>query len=338
MDLELSDISHRFGATEAVRGASLTVRRGEIVCLFGPSGCGKTTLLRVAAGLEPMQSGRIALDGQALAGEGRETPPEKRPIGFVFQDYVLFPHLTVEKNVAFGLNGVSGAKAIIAEQLRAFGIEDLARRYPHELSGGQQQRAALARAMARRPKALLLDEPFASIDVALRRRLREEMRRVLKEQQAAVLLVTHDAEEALALGDRIALMRAGEIIETASPEELYARPQTLDGAAMFPDSQSVAGQVAAGMFKSEIGDIPAPQIADGPAHAVLRRGCLVAHADSRGAWRVADARFVGPDWRVALERPSGATISARMDAPPPSGAAYSLTGDWTKAFVFPSGQ
>jgi len=218
MSLGLKDISHRFGETRALNAASLTVAPGELVCLFGPSGCGKTTLLRIAAGLEPLQDGTVELDGALLAKPGRETQPEKRPVGLVFQDYVLFPHLTVEKNIAFGLAGERHSKLRVTDQLHAFGIAGLARRYPHELSGGQQQRVALARAMARKPKALLLDEPFASIDVALRRRLRGELRRTLKEQNAAVLLVTHDPEEALALGDRIALMRAGEIIEAASPE------------------------------------------------------------------------------------------------------------------------
>jgi iron(III) transport system ATP-binding protein len=335
MSLILTDISHRFGATEALRGASLEVGPGEIVCLFGPSGCGKTTLLRVAAGLERLQAGAVALDGRLLAEPGRETPPEKRPVGFVFQDFVLFPHLTVEKNIAFGLAGVGDAKSRIAEQLRAFGIEELGRRYPHQLSGGQQQRVALARAMARRPKALLLDEPFASIDIALRRRLREELRRVLKEQNAAVLLVTHDAEEALALGDRIALMRVGRVIEIASPEALYGSPQTPEGAVIFPGSQIVPGIAQGGVFQSGLGPAPAAHVADGLACAVLRADCLSAVADENGPFRVADARFAGPDWLLTLGGADGGRIAVRAEAPPQAGAAMSVTADWSKAFVFP---
>ena len=332
MSLSLRDISHRFGDVQAVEGASLEVRRGEIVCLFGPSGCGKTTLLRLAAGLEPLQAGEVALDGAVLASPSRRTPPESRPIGFVFQDYVLFPHLSVEKNIAFGLKGEADARARIAEQLSAFGLSELAKRYPHELSGGQQQRAALARAMARKPKALLLDEPFASIDIALRRRLREELRRVLKEQQAAVLLVTHDAEEALALGDRIALMRGGRIVEAASPEELYARPQTAEGAGLFPGCQFLDGAVSGGVFRSVLGEAPAAGLKDGPARAILRAGCLSARADAHGAFRVADVRFAGPGWTVLLEGKS--RLAVRTDAPPPMGAACAVAADWTKAFIF----
>ncbi|WP_428407811.1 ABC transporter ATP-binding protein [Hyphococcus sp.] len=334
MSLDLHRISHRYGGVAAVHGSSLSVEAGEIVCLFGPSGCGKTTLLRIAAGLEHLQEGEVRLGGAVLAAPGRETPPEQRPIGFVFQDYVLFPHLTVEKNIAFGLKGAGDAKARIEDQLSTFGIEDLAKRFPHELSGGQQQRVALARAIARKPKALLLDEPFASIDVALRRRLREELRRVLKEQKAAVLLVTHDADEALALGDRIALMREGGIIETAAPEELYERPQTPDGAGLFPGSQTLMGEVRGGVFHCVLGEVQTSGLRSGPARAVLRADCLTASPDELSRFRVADIRFAGPGWRVRLEGPGEAPLWVTMDAPPAVGDGVSVAVDWTKVFVF----
>ncbi|MAW79948.1 MAG: ABC transporter [Parvularcula sp.] len=335
MSLDLDRISHRYGGgVAAVDNASLSVEAGEVVCLFGPSGCGKTTLLRIAAGLEALQAGEVRLDKALLAAPGRETPPEQRPIGFVFQDYVLFPHLTVEKNIAFGLKGMSDAKTRIADQLAAFGIEDLAKRYPHELSGGQQQRVALARAVARKPKALLLDEPFASIDVALRRRLREELRRVLKEQKAAVLLVTHDADEALALGDRIALMGAGKIIETAAPEDLYERPATPDGASLFPGSQTVPGEVRGGVFTCMLGEAAAPGLKAGPARAVLRADCLTASKDELSHFKVADVRFAGPGWRVRLAGPDNAPLWVKMAAAPEVGAGVSVAVDWSKVFVF----
>ncbi|WP_375201212.1 ABC transporter ATP-binding protein [Hyphococcus sp.] len=335
MSLDLDRISHNFGAVAAVRGASLSAEAGEIVCLFGPSGCGKTTLLRIAAGLEPLQAGEVRLEGAVLAAPKRESPPEQRPIGFVFQDYVLFPHLTVEKNIAFGLKGVPDAKARVAGQLMAFGIEQLAKRYPHELSGGQQQRVALARAVARKPKALLLDEPFASIDVSLRRRLREELRRVLKEQKAAVLLVTHDADEALALGDRIALMREGEIIEIAAPEDLYEHPKTPDGAGLFPGSQVFSGEVRGGVFRCALGEVAAAGLKAGPAQAVLRADSLIASCDELAPFRVADVRFAGPGWRVRLEQPNGAPLWVTMSTPPLVGDGVSVVVDWSKAFVFP---
>ncbi len=334
MSLELDRISHRYGAVAAVRSASLAVEAGEIVCLFGPSGCGKTTLLRIAAGLEALQEGEIRLAGATLAQPGDEVPPEQRPIGFVFQDYVLFPHLTVEKNIAFGLKGVGDAKARVAAQLAAFGIEGFARRYPHELSGGQQQRVALARAVARQPKALLLDEPFASIDVALRRRLREELRRVLKDQKAAVLLVTHDADEALALGDRIALMREGEIVEIATPEDLFERPRTPDGAGLFPGSQTLMGEVRGGVFYCALGEIETPGLAPGSARAILRADCLTTSCDECAPFRVVDVRFAGPAWRVRVEQESGAPLWVTMQAPPSVGDGVSISADWSKAFVF----
>ncbi|WP_425410960.1 ABC transporter ATP-binding protein [Hyphococcus sp.] len=335
MSLDLKDISHRFGETEALKNASVSVSPGELVCLFGPSGCGKTTLLRIAAGLEPLQAGTVALEGAMLAQPGRETPPEKRPVGLVFQDYVLFPHLTVEKNIAFGLAGASKVRQRVSDQLHAFGIAALAQRYPHELSGGQQQRVALARAMARKPKALLLDEPFASIDVTLRRRLRNELRRTLKEQGAAVLLVTHDPEEALALGDRIALMRGGEIIEAASPENLYRAPATPEGAKIFPGGQIVKGDIRSGFFHSMLGPAPVSGLPDGPGLAVLRAGAISCAPDMAGKFAVAEVRFTGPDWAVWLETEGGDEgITVMQTSPPERAARMNVNIDWSKGFIF----
>lgn len=322
MSLVYRGVSHRFGDVMAADRVDLEAVRGEITCLFGPSGCGKTTLLRLAAGLEDLQNGAIDLDGEPL---GR-TPPERRPVGMVFQDYVLFPHMTVEKNVAFGLTGVKNVKAAIAEQLRALHIGDLAARYPHELSGGQQQRVALARALVREPKALLLDEPFASIDAVLRRTLREDLRRILKERSVAVVLVTHDPEEALALGDRIALMRSGRIVEHATPEELFHRPQTPDGAQIFPGSQMVEGAIRNGRLVTPVGDFDAGGLADGPGVAVIREGALSAQRDSSGAWTVVDCRFAGPGWAWYLAAEAqGGVLRVAADAPCEPGEKAALT-------------
>jgi len=335
MSLILEDISCRFGAVAAVRDAAVEVAPGEILCLFGHSGSGKTTLLRIAAGFEPVQAGRVELGGETLAQPGAEIPPERRPIGFVFQDYALFPHMTVARNVAFGLRGARDVKTRVAAELDALRIGDLGHRYPHELSGGQQQRAALARALARRPEALLMDEPFASIDVALRRRLREELRRILKERNVAVMLVTHDPEEALALGDRIAFMRGGRIIETGAPQTLFAAPQTPEGASIFPGCQRLDGRIAAGVLHTAAGAIPARGRADGPGLAILREGALAAVPDRDGAFRVADARFVGPDWRVCLEGVADpAMLAVRMETAPAIGALMTLVADLSRTFVF----
>lgn len=335
MSLSLRDITHRFGDLTAVNEASVEAAAGEIVCLFGHSGCGKTTLLRLAAGLEALQSGVIELDGSIIASPDRDTPAERRSIGMVFQDFVLFPHMTVEKNIGFGLAGAADATSRIADQLNAQGLEKYAQRYPHELSGGQQQRVALARALARSPRALLLDEPFASIDAVLRRELRENMRRILREQNVAVVLVTHDPEEALALGDRIALMRAGRIIETAAPQDLFEKPQTPEGAGVFPGSQRLTGVIEGCRLKTTAGEFPAENLKDGPGIAVLHEGALSAFADENGAFAVADARFAGPDWMVWLEgRVDPVRLRLRMSAAPEEGATMTIAADLAMTFVF----
>ena len=338
MSLILDEISHRFGAGDIVSNVTLKAVDGEIVCLFGPSGCGKTTLLRIAAGLEPLQRGTVSVDGAVVATPGRETSPDKRPIGFVFQDYVLFPHMTVAQNVAFGIEeGGRAREAIIREELAGVGLQGFEDRHPHELSGGQQQRVALARALARRPRALLLDEPFASIDTVLRRRLREELRRILRAREAAVVMVTHDPEEALALGDRVALMEAGRIVETASPETLYRAPRTIEGASLFPDSQTVGGVIRDGGIETAFGRFPAPDHRNGSGAVVFRRGALRATLDEAGALRVAESRFSGPDWTVYLKGGvEDLLLRVEMAAPPRAGAPVSLEADATRYFVFPT--
>ncbi len=341
MSLVLRDISHHYGAVAAVGGAGFETAPGEILCLFGPSGCGKTTLLRIAAGLERLQSGSVELNGKVLAAPGIETPPERRPIGFVFQDLVLFPHMTVEKNIAFGLGAeVAYAKARIAAQIKTMRLDGLAKRYPHELSGGQQQRTALARALIRGPKALLLDEPFASVDAALRRRLREDLRRILKEQSVAVVLVTHDPEEALALGDRIALMRAGRIVETQTPEALFEAPQTPEGAMVFPGSQTLYGSIERGKLITAFGDLDAKGLADGPGLAVLREGAISTERDPEGGCKIIDARFVGPGWvgdlaaDLTADLAGAGTIRVAMAQKPRIGARVNLTFAQSGIFIY----
>ena len=336
MSLVLRDISHRYGNVQAVESAGFAVAPGEILCLFGPSGCGKTTLLRIAAGLERLQAGVVELNGDRLAAPGQEMPAERRPIGFVFQDFVLFPHMTVEKNIAFGLrSGAKETKARVNAQIEALGLHGLGERYPHELSGGQQQRTALARALIRGPKALLLDEPFASIDAALRRRLREGLRRMLKEQNVAVVLVTHDPEEALALGDRIALMREGRIVETAVPAALFAAPETPEGAMIFPGSQTLSGAIEHGKLVTAFGAFDAGGLPDGPGIVVLRETAISAARDKEGAFQIADARFTGPGWAayIAAEHGEGA-LRVAMAEQPRIGARVSMSFDLAGIFIY----
>ncbi len=302
MSLILENVRHRFGAVEVVAGASLEVAAGEIVCLFGPSGCGKTTLLRLIAGLEPLQSGRIELEGAPLT---EATPPEKRPIGFVFQDFVLFPHLTAAENVAFGIGDLSqrDREAQALKELKAVGLEEAGERYPHELSGGQQQRVAIARALVRRPRAMLLDEPFANIDAVLRRRLREGMRAVVKEHGAATVFVTHDPDEAVALGDRVAIIKEGRIVETAAPVDLFRAPRTPEGAAVFTDAQRLEGRSENGIVRTAFGAFRSAGGPAGPVIIVALPGALGVIADAGGSASIISTRFSGPGWTSTVVAP-----------------------------------
>ena len=334
MSLALEKIQHRFGDTLAVDGASLRADPGEIVCLFGPSGCGKTTLLRLAAGLERLQSGVIDLDGVRVSGPETHVSPENRAIGFVFQDYVLFPHLTVEENVAFGVNQLARRERRdrVTAELSAVDLTGFAARYPHELSGGQQQRVALARAFARRPRAMLLDEPFASIDAVRRRRLRDDVRAILKSHETAAILVTHDPDEALAIGDRIAVMHEGRIIEATSPEELFQRPQTPQGAAIFPGAQTIRAEARDGRLYTAFGDLKADVLAGESAIVVIRDGGVAARKSPTGPARVTDLRFVGPNWRVRLRGASDGDILF-ADAVEPIEPGENVTVDFDRAHV-----
>jgi len=224
--LELRRIHHAYGDREVVRGLSLALPRGAIGCLLGASGCGKTTVLRCIAGFEAVRAGEIVLNGQVVSSPRGTLPPEKRRIGMVFQDYALFPHLSVLENVAFGLHGHARAERArrAAEYLDAVGLGGERRKFPHELSGGQQQRIALARALAPQPDLLLLDEPFSNLDVELRERLGQEVREIIKRSGTTAVLVTHDQQEAFAIADEIGIMHDGEIQQWDSAYNLYHRP------------------------------------------------------------------------------------------------------------------
>ena len=236
------------GTLRALDGVDLHVERGELVTVLGPSGCGKTTLLRSIAGFEQPDGGMITIDGHAVVGPGmRPVPAHERGVGLVPQEGALFPHLTVAQNVAFGLTGRrrGDRRRRVAEVLELVGLADAARRRPHELSGGQQQRVALARALAPDPEVILLDEPFSSLDEYLRETLRLEVRDLLRRLGATAVLVTHDQEEALALGDRVVVMRHGRIAQVGSPHETYFRPADLELARFLGEAVVVDGRLAA---------------------------------------------------------------------------------------------
>ncbi len=248
-------VTKRFGDVAAVLESELCIERGEFVALLGPSGCGKTTLLRLVAGFERPDAGEIAIEDRPVVGPGVWVPSHARGIGMVFQEYALFPHLSVEQNVGFGVRR-GDRRERVPELLRLVGLTDYAQRFPHELSGGQQQRVALARALAPRPSVVLLDEPWSNIDPLLRASMRAELADILRGIDVTVLFVTHDREEAFSLADRIALMRDGTVVQTGSPEELYLHPADRWAAEFVGAANFVPGTVDGGLVKTLIGRFP----------------------------------------------------------------------------------
>jgi iron(III) transport system ATP-binding protein len=296
-------VAKRFGAVQAVDHAQLCVERGEFVALLGPSGCGKTTLLRLIAGFEEPETGTVELAGRLVAGDGAWVPPERRKVGMVFQDYALFPHLTVAENVGFGLPRKE-RKTRVPAVLALVDLCGLGGRYPHELSGGQQQRVALARALAPRPELVLLDEPWSNIDPHLRATMRDELARILRAIDVTVVLVTHDREEAFSLADRIALMRNGAVVQEGTPEEVYTAPATRWAAEFVGAGNFLPGRLANGVVETPVGLFPA-QNGNGASdvEVLIRPELLELEPDPTGAGEVIGREFRGHDvfYRVLLD-------------------------------------
>lgn len=250
--LELKSVGKRFGDTDVLSDIDLSVERGEIICLVGRSGCGKSTLLRIVAGVETPDRGSVSLNGSAVADSAVFVEPEKRNIGFVFQDYALFPHLTVEQNVMFGLRTLAKAEARrrAMEMIEHVHLQELAKRYPHTLSGGEQQRVALARALAPQPGLLLMDEPFSNLDRGLRDNVREETLGLLRQLGTTAIMVTHDPEEALSAGDRVVLMQRGRIVQSGTGYEIHDNPKTRYAADFFCAFNKIEGRVRQGRVET----------------------------------------------------------------------------------------
>ncbi len=318
MGLEFSSVSHAYGRLKVLDGINLLARSGEVTCLLGPSGCGKTTLLKLAAGLMPVQLGEVTLDGAVLAAPGQSLAPEQRPVGLVFQEGALFPHMTVSDNIAFGLKGSAAENAQrVGTLLSKIGLAGFEGRFPHTLSGGQQQRVALARALAPQPAVLLLDEPFANIDSQLRRDLREETRRVLKASGAVAILVTHDPDEALEMGDRIAVMDAGRVVQFDTPQVLYDQPVSEGVALLFGRGQPVrAAASAGGAVDTEFGRWQGTCLAqggtvEGDLALVVRQDTFDLEEGTGGA-HIVDIRTGGSDQLVFVEGANGGILRVQV--------------------------
>jgi iron(III) transport system ATP-binding protein len=341
--LDIQHVRQVFGSTLAVDDVSLAVRPGETVCLLGHSGCGKTTLLRVVAGLERPTSGRIVLAGREVAGPNVFVPPEQRGVGLMFQDYALFPHLTILENVTFGLARMPSAKArAIAEAaLARVGLSKYAGDYPHMLSGGEQQRVALARALSPRPGILLMDEPFSNLDQRMRERIREETMGVLRETDATALVVTHDPLEAMMIADRIVLMRSGRIVQIGSPEELYERPNSLFAARFFCDLNEIEAHSRNGRIETPLGVFEAPVgAAEGRCIVCLRPGDVSVARASEGCvtGTVVRSRFVGECDLVTVSvdgLSAPLIVKAKAGTRASAGQAIDINVTYAQALVFP---
>jgi iron(III) transport system ATP-binding protein len=295
--LVFENISHDYEGVPSVRNLSLSIAPGEILCLLGHSGCGKTTLMRIAAGIERQSAGRVLINGKEIAGPQTFVPPERRGIGLMFQDYALFPHMTILDNVVFGIKklGKEAASAAALTALRRVGLADYAEDYPHALSGGEQQRVALARALVPRPGILLMDEPFSGLDKRLRDSVRDETLAVIRETRATCIIVTHDPEEAMRMGDQIALMRRGELVQHGTAADLYNNPADLFAARFFSELNQIEGRVTSSGVETPLGIVASTGMNQGSADVCIRpQGILLGKAGLCGVrGRIQSKRFVG---------------------------------------------
>jgi iron(III) transport system ATP-binding protein len=341
--LTFDGVERRYGTKLALAGVSLDIAPAEVVCLLGPSGCGKTTLLRIAAGIERPTAGRVLINDQEVAGPNRFVAPERRNVGLMFQDFALFPHLSILANVAFGLKSLprEDARREALAVLARVGLERYADDYPHILSGGEQQRVALARAIVPRPAVMLMDEPFSGLDVQLRERLQEETITLLRETRATCLIVTHAPAEAIRLGDRIAVMRAGRLIQSGKAEALYRNPADLFVARLFSEINEIPLSVEGGALRTPIGTFAVPGLDEGdPAILCIRRRAIRVGPAGKGLpGRVLQARFQG-DLAVleiaaqGFERPLQTLV--RESEVPENGREVGLTVDPESVLVFPA--
>lgn len=337
--LTTRDVSRIYEKRSAVANAALTLHAGRITCLLGPSGCGKSTLLRLVAGLEPVDGGEIEIGGTVVSAPGMTVAPEDRGIGLVFQDFALFPHLSVADNVGFGLKSLpaSQRRERVMTLLVQFHLEALADKWPHTLSGGEQQRVAIARALARSPSVLLLDEPFSGLDGHLRASVRKSVLADLRTTGTAVLIVTHDPEEAMLIADELALMTAGRILQTGSPQECYLQPVSIEAARLLGEATILPARISGGVAHTAFGVIPAPNMPDSEyeAKAMIRPEAL--RFDKAGVpVEVVEVRFGGAFKTVTLAS-QDAVITARMTGASllSAGEQVSVSLDPTRTVIYP---
>ncbi|AHD10170.1 ABC transporter ATP-binding protein [Phaeobacter gallaeciensis] len=353
--LEIRNLRRFFDGRAVVDDVSLQIQAGQVTCLLGPSGCGKSTTLRMIAGVEMQDSGEIYVDGKLICDTVFRVPPERREIGLMFQDFALFPHLSVADNVAFGLKGSKDEKrARVEELLQKVSLAQYIDEFPHQLSGGEQQRVALARALAPRPRIMLMDEPFSGLDNRLRDGIRDETLTLLKEEDAAVLLVTHEPEEAMRMADEIALMRSGKIVQQGAPYNVYTRPVDRAAVGFFSDTNVLQAEVNGALAETPFGQFLAPGVPDGTAVDIVfrpqhlridfdrnGRGPHPTPSDGVAARGVVKrARFLGHESLVEFRMDfDGSVLKATVPNVflPDAGRVMWLTVRRNRCFVFPTG-
>lgn len=310
--IECRNIAKNYGTLTAVSDISLHLREQEFISILGPSGCGKSTLLRLIAGLEVPSAGQVFLKDKEISGKKISLPPERRRFGMIFQDFALFPHLSVEGNIAFGVNGTASEKQQrVKELLKLVSLPHLAKKMPHQISGGEQQRIAVARALAPRPRLILMDEPFSNLDYQLRQQLRRDIRKILKHEGVATILVTHDQVEAITFSDRVLLMHDGKLVQSGTPEEIYQQPQTLWASSFVGEANHIRVEWQAPELSSPLGLLDVPEKIGKDTRVLMVRpedfvleSC--ADAETNGVVKTVD--FSGSVQTIGVELKSGETV------------------------------
>lgn len=331
--IECLGLFDTYGDTVALDDFSLVVEQGEVLSLVGPSGCGKTTALRAIAGFEPPDAGSVSIGGRTVFSDGVDVAPEKRRVGMVFQDYALFPHMSVADNVGYGVTEEDRVERV-AEVLDLVGLIGMDDRLPSELSGGEQQRVALARALAPRPEVVLLDEPFSNLDAPQRDRTRRDVRRILRDAGTTAVFVTHDQSEALAIADTVAVMRDGHVAQVGSPLDVYQQPSDPWVASFLGESLTIEGVAGEGLAKTDLGDFPVDGSVEGPVQVIIRPEWITATPAVNGEATVIDLEYYGHDQMLLLELPDGRRVQSRVGRRPVLNRGDRVDLEFDEAVVF----